>query len=130
MKLAASGARPLSPGSLFAQLDGHTRLWSARVTIRIAHPDADAWSFRAEEAEQGEGAAIEALGSLRIISDLSLQRIDLLKINIEGGEYEVFSNGVEDWIDQVGTIEVERHDRCHPGCTEAVRRPCMRRKPL
>ena len=44
--------------------------------------------------------------------------IDLLKIDIEGAEREVFNRGGK-WLDRVGAMTVELHDRMRPGCSRA-----------
>lgn len=49
---------------------------------------------------------------LRSIMDhYKISRIDLLKIDIEGGEKDVFSSGTELWLDHVVNIVIELHDR-------------------
>lgn len=97
-------------------------LWARRTRIRVKNPAAESWAFQASEATDSGGASIEALGVAELLTDFQLPRIDILKIDIEGGEYEVFTGNVEDWIDRVGMIAVEVHDRFRPGCTEAIRR--------
>lgn len=99
----------------------HKGLWAHRTRIRVANPEAESWAFTASEAKESDNASIEALGVADILADFHLPRIDILKVDIEGGEYEVFSGGVEDWIDRVGMIAVEVHDRFRPGCTESIR---------
>jgi len=44
--------------------------------------------------------------------------VDLLKLDIEGAEKEVFESC--DWTQRVGVIAVELHDRVKPGCRAAV----------
>jgi hypothetical protein len=44
--------------------------------------------------------------------------IDLLKLDIEGSERELFSENVS-WLDQVGEIVIELHDCYRPGCAKA-----------
>jgi hypothetical protein len=39
-----------------------------------------------------------------------LKRIDLLKIDIEGAEAELFGDTCESWIDRVVTIVMELHE--------------------
>jgi FkbM family methyltransferase len=58
------------------------------------------------------GALLEAHG---------LGRIDLLKVDIEGAEREVFAD-TTGWIDRVDAIIVEEHDRLKPGCRSSVER--------
>ena len=49
----------------------------------------------------------------------SIDYIDLLKVDIEGAEREVFESS-RGWIDRVGAIVVELHDRFKVGCTDSV----------
>ena len=53
---------------------------------------------------------------LRMVADLGLDAIDLLKVDIEGSEAELFSDGLE-WLDHVNAIAIEFHaDRVdYPG---------------
>lgn len=53
-----------------------------------------------------------------ILEKQGMKRIDILKIDIEGGEKEVFET-CRDWIDQIDMIAIELHDRIVPGCTLA-----------
>ena len=53
-----------------------------------------------------------------LLNDYNLGLIDILKIDIEGAEKEVFQNHAL-WINNVRSIIVELHDRKKPGCEEA-----------
>jgi FkbM family methyltransferase len=44
--------------------------------------------------------------------------IDVLKLDIEGGELEVFEHS-DPWIDKVGVVVAELHDRIQKGCKQA-----------
>jgi FkbM family methyltransferase len=105
----------------------HTALWPRKARITIANPDAKSWEFQAREAGPHDDTAINAVGIADILAEFSLQEIDLLKIDIEGGEYEVFSGDVSEWIDRVRMIAVEVHDRFRPGCTDVVRKALVGR---
>ena len=100
----------------------HKGLWSHRTRIRVDNPDAESWAFQAAEVKGSEDASIEALGVADLMVDYRLPRIDLLKIDIEGAEHEVFAGGIDAWIDRVAMIAVETHVRMRPGCTDAIRR--------
>lgn len=54
-----------------------------------------------------------------LIRMLNAVRIDLLKIDIEGGERSVFS-GDTSWLGSVGTIMIETHDSRFPDCTRTL----------
>jgi FkbM family methyltransferase len=97
-------------------------LWSKETKLKITNPDAESWSFQASEA-RGEGeVAVDAMGVEDVLSNFAIPKVDVLKIDIEGGEFEVFDSGVNAWIDRVGMIAVEVHDRFRPGCTDVIRR--------
>jgi hypothetical protein len=49
---------------------------------------------------------------------MRIESIDLLKVDIEGAEKEVFA--ACDWMDSVRCLMIELHDRFKPGCSEAV----------
>lgn len=97
-------------------------LWSKKTDIFVTNPGAESWAFQVSEQSVSDGRSISALGVKDILDEYSYARIDLLKIDIEGSEYEVFKDGVDDWIDRVGMLAIEVHDRFRPGCTEAIRR--------
>lgn len=53
-----------------------------------------------------------------IMQEYGIDKIDILKIDIEGAEREVF-NSSSAWIDKVNLIIVELHERMKKGCNEA-----------
>jgi hypothetical protein len=50
--------------------------------------------------------------------EMHLDRIDILKIDIEGAEKEVFESSSK-WIDKVSVIMTELHDQIRPGSARA-----------
>ncbi|MFN0027609.1 MAG: FkbM family methyltransferase [Acidimicrobiales bacterium] len=79
------------------------------------------WSYRVGAAGEGAGRTVRqvpcvSIGSL--MAQYGMDRIDYLKVDIEGAELELFS-AAEDWIDKVDAVVVELHDRFRPGCTRA-----------
>jgi FkbM family methyltransferase len=94
-------------------------LWSHETTLRIHNPQAATWSFRVEEVRDGEGIAAFGIEDLRAM--FGLDRIDILKMDIEGSEQVVLTRA-DAWIGHVDTLIVELHDRYQPGCTEALER--------
>ena len=51
---------------------------------------------------------------------LGFEKIDLLKIDIEGAELDVFSENYERWIGAFNYMIVEVHDELRAGCSRAV----------
>ena len=94
-------------------------LWSKKTHLRIEDSNVPTWSFRVIESASGEG--IPAVGITDILTDFRPARIDVLKIDIEGSEFEVLNHSAP-WIDHVLTLIIELHDRFRPGCTDALDR--------
>jgi DNA-binding protein len=53
-----------------------------------------------------------------ILKNYDFDKIDILKMDIEGAEKEVF-NDCDKWINSVSSIVVELHERMKKGCEEA-----------
>jgi len=54
----------------------------------------------------------------KILKDYGLQEVDILKIDIEGAEVEVFKN-TSSWIKKINSISIELHDFMKKGCSES-----------
>ena len=54
----------------------------------------------------------------KVMLDYGLEKIDILKIDIEGAEREVFRDPTL-WIDKVDALIVELHERMKPGCNRS-----------
>ena len=64
------------------------------------------------------GTTVEAASVDSLLERYKLQRVDLLKMDVEGAEKTIFEHS-DQWIEQVDAIFVELHDRLNPGCTKA-----------
>ena len=50
--------------------------------------------------------------------EVGFETVDILKIDVEGAEREIFSNC--DWMEKVKLLAIELHDRNWAGCSDAV----------
>jgi FkbM family methyltransferase len=95
----------------------HAALWGSEGYISIADPLPGAfgsWGFTVS-SKPGD---VRAITIWSLIRDFGIDHIDLLKIDIEGAEKEVFE--ACDWQDRLDSIVIELHDRYTPGCSEVV----------
>jgi len=80
------------------------------AVVRGAYRDGREWTTQVTEAKSTEsGLQVEGwdIGSLL---DLSKARaVDILKVDIEGSELEVFASGSESWLPYVHNICIELH---------------------
>jgi len=65
-----------------------------------------------------QGRGVRAISMNTLMQEAGLDSIDLLKVDIEGAEKELFE--ACDWIQKVRALAIELHDRFKPGCRRAV----------
>lgn len=94
-------------------------VWSHKTKLKIARQVSGDWGNIVEEANNDDCDAIDALSITDIITKYKFDKIDFLKIDIEGTEKQIFLNNTEDWVDLVRAVACETHDRFLPGCTDA-----------
>lgn len=59
----------------------------------------------------GESQVIELVDAVRFMDEHNIERIDLMKINIEGGEYELLERLIDSgYINRIKDIQVQFHD--------------------
>jgi FkbM family methyltransferase len=99
----------------------HNGLWSRECRLRVVQGET-AEAFRVEEVEdEARPADIEAVSVASILRRFSFETIDILKMDIEGAEYEVFSSpNVEAWIGRVKVLVFECPDADRAGATERI----------
>jgi len=82
----------------------------------------DDWGFRLgmdiKESKMRKRHLTKTVTIEKIIEDFDIDKIDILKIDIEGSEKEVF-NSSSAWIDKVNSIIVELHESIKKGCNKA-----------
>ena len=87
----------------------------------IRNQKADKWMFAVAESSPTSAAEIDGVKAVTIPAILHKfegNRIDILKLDIEGAEYALFKNGAESWLGAVGQIVIELHDRFQSGCAQ------------
>lgn len=73
-----------------------------------------------EISDNKKGQVMPCTTLIEIMLQHNIADIDILKIDIEGSELEVFQHESEKWLPKVKCIIIELHDRMKPGCSKAV----------
>lgn len=99
-------------------------LWKENASLRLIDPGLGNWGFRTQERWESEREdfdcqLVQAFTLERMLQERKIEFVDILKIDIEGSEKEVFENSTA-WIDRVGVIVIELHDSFKEGCSRAV----------
>ncbi len=74
-----------------------------------------------ESSSDVTARSVDAITIQDLLEEFDRTTVDLLKMDVEGSELEVFSRDADQWIDRVGAMAVEPHDRFRHGCSEAIR---------
>jgi FkbM family methyltransferase len=87
-------------------------LWSSETSLRVV-PGTTNEAFSVHPAAPGEPADVEAITMNQVLARAGGE-IDLLKMDIEGTEFEVFRRNTE-WVEHVKALIFECPDRDHEG---------------
>ncbi|MDX2087512.1 MAG: FkbM family methyltransferase, partial [Kofleriaceae bacterium] len=102
-------------------------LWDREASLRVIEGEAGAsWAFRVEECAPDAPDAVLATSLDAVAEPSRHPTIDLLKIDIEGAERQVFSASCDSWLKRTRLLVIETHDALHPGCTAAVETAAQR----
>jgi len=97
-------------------------LWREEAVLNLSNPGTGNWGYQTNEqqaCETTEGGKIPGMTVDKLMEQYGCDFIDILKIDIEGSEKEVFETSAP-WIDRVGAIIVELHDHFKTGCSRSV----------
>src|SRR5262249_2493770 len=98
-------------------------LSSEATRVRVVDPGEGHWGFRTEKTNSEDGLPCVTLDALYQEACGCGMFPFIVKINIEGGEHDVFSRNAK-WVQKTGIIIIELHDRILPG--KAVSRPFLK----
>ncbi len=96
-------------------------LWHRDEIVNLVDPDLGKWGFMTRgsgENETDHGSHlyhVEGVTVTTIMNRFGIDRLDILKIDIEGAEREVFSEAAP-WLGRVDALIVELHEHMKPGC--------------
>lgn len=109
----------------------HAGLWPTDGRVAVANPEAQKWAhFPSEVAGDAPAEhSVRAISMPTLLAERGVAHVDLLKIDIEGSEYELF-DAVPDWLRRVSTIAIELHDHLRPGAGERFLASLHERRPL
>ena len=98
----------------------HAALWNHDGEIGISEAESASgetgkWACVTYE---GAGSKVRAICMQTLLKEFDQEPIDILKMDIEGAEREVFDRPV--WMNRIRCLMIELHDRIKPGCSAAV----------
>lgn len=95
-------------------------LWSRPCYLKIINENKGNWAFRTEEVMTPSADSIQAVSLPQVMAEKGWDTIDVLKIDIEGAEKQLFSENTEGWLPKTKMIFLELHDHLDKNCSKAV----------
>lgn len=94
-------------------------IWNRHTNLLVKDPGLGNYGFMVEETYEESDNTIEAISIDKILQDYKLNQIDILKIDIEGSEKEMFASNYEHWLPKVKVIIIELHDHMRSGASKS-----------
>ncbi|MBI5510242.1 MAG: FkbM family methyltransferase [Deltaproteobacteria bacterium] len=94
-------------------------LWPRVEEVSLEDPGLGTWGYRVSAAK-ARARGVRGVTVPLLLSSQEVSEIDILKIDIEGAEKEVFSAADIGWLARVRTIALETHDRMRLGCRRSA----------
>ena len=93
-------------------------IWPDEGSVSLAPHEQESWANRVQSAPAGDNGSGSAQAlTMRSLIALCGGSLDLLKLDVEGSEREIFAHGTEEWLPDVRNILVECHGK---DCEERV----------
>ena len=99
-------------------------LWREDARLDVVDPGLGEWAYRTRAKDaRGENRdpfvqEVRGMTLATLCAEHDIDRIDILKMDIEGAEREVFADSSA-WIGNVDALIVELHDWLVPGCSRS-----------
>lgn len=95
-------------------------LWYKKTNLSIENKDDTSWAFIVKECESENKDTIKAIDIDYILETYNIDFIDILKIDIEGSEKEVFESNYANWLPKTKILIIELHDFIKNGTAKSV----------
>jgi FkbM family methyltransferase len=98
-------------------------IWSSSSNLQIVVKDGGEWAASISQLKSdnismiSSGSTVRSISMPQLILQENITSIDLLKIDIEGSESELFANNCE-WLRLAKVICIELHDHMSKGCSK------------
>ena len=95
-------------------------IWNKTVNLEISSENSEneKWGFTVKEINHSSNTSIKAVTIIDIMNQFKMDEIDILKMDIEGSELEVFSSNYESWLPKTRILMIELHDRGKKNCSK------------
>lgn len=93
-------------------------LWHKKAYLKVSDIGLNMWGFVTEESGPDD-YDVRTVTIDEVLKQTKRNKIDILKLDIEGAEKELFSENYDSWLGGVNILIIELHDRMKEGCSAA-----------
>lgn len=94
-------------------------IWNNTTFLKVKNIGLGNWGFIVEEHSAEDADTFRAISIGDILKKFNQPEIDILKLDVEGAEKEIFSSNYQNWLPVTKILIVELHDRMKKGCSKA-----------
>jgi FkbM family methyltransferase len=78
------------------------------------------WGIQVKKSDESSTSTIKAVTINDILENATYEHIDILKLDVEGAEKEIFSANFQHWLNKTNIIILEIHERLKSECSQKV----------
>lgn len=93
-------------------------IWNKNIGLEMINKTGQPWEMQVVESD-APNADVEAVSVPYLLEKYNLKSIDILKIDIEGSEKELFETDSEKWLPLTRTLVIELHDHYRKGASQS-----------
>ena len=91
-------------------------LWGQNTNLKVSNKDNGNWGITVcEDRLNGD---IPAISIDSLLKNYDIPYIDILKLDIESSEKNIFMSDCSNWLPKVRMMVIELHDFLEPGCSK------------
>ncbi len=85
-------------------------VWRDSTTVSLVNPGATSNSFRFSDSAGLQSGQVDGFDIPYLMARQGWDHIDIVKLDIEGAEYALFSGDYKRWLDRISVLIVEIHE--------------------
>jgi FkbM family methyltransferase len=97
----------------------HAAVWGRHAALVLDNHEWGEMAVQAQEAADDVAGVVPAMTMRDVLERSPYGAIDILKMDVECAEREIFGGPDTEWLDRVELITIELHDWIAPGCADA-----------
>lgn len=98
----------------------NSAIWGEKTALNLRDVGRGEWGYVVEFTEEVSNTNVTTVTMEELVDIYDLEKIDILKIDIEGSEKELFDLSDCKWLNLVRVLIIELHDNFKPGSSKAV----------